>query len=634
MSSVHTPILGDLDAHLFGEGNHLRLYDVMGAHIREIDGVRGTTFAVWAPNARRVSVVGDWNAWDGRKDYMYLRRDIGVWEHFVPRVGAGARYKYELENREGHLLPLKADPFAFWSERRPRNSSIVWDPAPFDWQDAHWMNERGGRHRRDAPISIYEVHLGSWRRRPEEGNRFLTYGELAAELVPYARDLGFTHLELLPITEHPFDGSWGYQTTGWFAATSRFGTPDDFKAFIDTAHRAGLGVIIDWVPGHFPTDDFGLAKFDGTSLYEHDDPRKGFHREWGTYAFNLGRTEVANFLTASALYWLREFHIDGLRVDAVSSIIYLDYDRKPGEWIPNVFGGNENLEATAFLRRCNTLVYQEVPDAMTIAEESTAFPGVSTPVSHGGLGFGYKWNMGWMHDTLEFFKADPMYRGWHLGEIAFGLVYAFSENFVLPFSHDEVVHGKRSLIGRMPGSDRERFANLRLLFGLMFAHPGKKLIFMGSEFGQHDEWKSWTSLDWHLAGWPEHSGLQRLVGDANRAYREFPAMHQLDASADGFEWIVFDDRRNAVAAWIRYAPERASHVVCVANFSGIRLDGYRLGVPQAGTYHEIFNSDAAIYGGGNEGNLGQVATEARPMHGRLQSLGVTLPPLSFVLFAP
>jgi 1,4-alpha-glucan branching enzyme len=633
--STHVPVLGEIDAHLIGEGTHLRLYEVMGAHARTIDGVTGTAFAVWAPNARRVSVVGDWNRWDGRANPLYLRREVGVWELFVPGVGAGARYKFELENREGRLLPLKADPFAFWSEPRPRNASIVWDAPPYAWSDAEWMAGRGARQHREAPIAIYEVHLGSWRRRPEEHNRFLSYRELADELVPYARDLGFTHLELLPVTEHPFDGSWGYQTTGFFAPTSRFGTPDDFRAFVDAAHAEGLGVIVDWVPGHFPTDDWSLGRFDGTSLYEHADPRKGFHREWGTFAFNLGRTEVANFLLASALFWLRELHVDGLRVDAVSSMIYLDYARQPGEWIPNVHGGNENLEATAFIRRFNTEVYREFPDAMTVAEESTSFTGVSTPVWLGGLGFGYKWNMGWMHDTLAFFKHDPLYRGWHLNEITFGLLYAWSENFVLPFSHDEVVHGKGSLIRRMPGTtDREKFANLRLLFGFMYAHPGKKLLFSGGEFGQYDEWKSWTSLDWHLAQWPPHAGVQRLVGDCNRLYRELPALHERDATAEGFEWILGDDRRNGVAAWVRYAGGRRQHVVAVANFSGVRLDRYRIGVPQAGEYHEIFNTDAAIYGGANEGNLGRVATRPIPMHGRADTLEITLPPLSLLLFAP
>jgi 1,4-alpha-glucan branching enzyme len=478
------------------------------------------------------------------------------------------------------------------------------------------------------------VHLGSWARVPEEGNRFLTYRELAERLVPYVRDLGFTHIELLPITEHPFDGSWGYQTTGWFAPTSRFGTPDDARAFIDAAHNAGLGVIVDWVPGHFPTDDFSLGHFDGTSLYEHADPRKGFHHEWGTFAFNLGRTEVANFLLASALYWLREFHIDGLRVDAVSSIIYLDYDREDGEWIPNIYGGNENLDSTAFLRRFNTVVYGEFPDVMTIAEESTAYAGVTTPVSHGGLGFGFKWNMGWMHDTLEFMKRDPMYRNYHLSEISFGLIYAFTENFVLPLSHDEIVHGKGSLLGKMPGGDYEKFANLRLLFGHMFGHPGKKLLFGGGEFAQRDEWKDESSLDWHLTQWLPHYGMQRLIGDCNRLYRELPALYARDASGDGFEWIQYDDMRNAVCAWVRYDAQRTSHAVVVCNYSGVRLDGYRIGVPQAGTYRELLNTDAAVYGGGNEGNLGAVHTDRVTMHGRAQSLALTLPPLAALIFAP
>ncbi len=634
MNATHQPVLGDLDAYLFGEGTHLRLYDVLGAHVRTFDGVTGTAFAVWAPNARRVSVVGDFNGWDGRTNPMWLRRECGVWELFVPGVAPGARYKYELENSRGHLLPLRSDPFGFYAEVRPGNASIVWDAPPFLWTDGGWLAGRGARQQREAPISIYEVHLGSWRRKTEEGGRFLGYRELAAELIPYVRDLGFTHVELLPVGEHPFDGSWGYQTTGWFAPTSRFGTPDDLRAFVDAAHAAGIGVIVDWVPGHFPTDAFSLGRFDGTSLYEHADPRKGFHKEWGTFAFNLGRTEVANTLLASALFWLREFHIDGLRVDAVSSMIYLDYDRKAGEWIPNLYGGNENLEATAFLRRFNTLVYGEFPDAMTIAEESTAYPGVTTPVSMGGLGFGYKWNMGWMHDTLQFMHRDPLFRSHHLGEISFGLVYAFSENFVLPLSHDEVVHGKGSLIGKMPGGDREKFANLRLLFGHMFAHPGKKLLFAGDEFGQRDEWRYNTSLDWHLTQWLAHSGLQALVGDCNRLYRELPALHVRDASGEGFDWIQYDDRRSAVCAWVRYDAHRDGHVVVVCNYSGVRLDGYRLGVPRAITYREILNTDAARYGGGNEGNLGFAPATPVPMHGRPQSIVLTLPPLSALYFAP
>ena len=634
MNATHQPILGDLDVYLLREGTHLRLYDILGAHVRTFDGVTGTAFALWAPNARRVSVVGDFNDWDGRAHPMWLRRECGVWELFIPGVGSGARYKYELEDAAGHLLPLRVDPVGFYAEQRPRNASIVWDAPAFGWTDDAWMQNRGARQQRDAAISIYEVHLGSWRRKPEEGNRFLTYRELAAELIPYVRDLGFTHIELMPLTEHPFDGSWGYQTTGWFAPTSRFGSPDDARAFVDAAHAAGLGVIADWVPGHFPTDAFSLGNFDGTSLYEHADPRIGFHKEWGTFAFNLGRTEVANYLLASALYWLREFHIDGLRVDAVSSIIYLDYDREPGAWIPNQYGGNENLDATAFLRRLNTIVYGEFPTCMTIAEESTAYPGVTTPVSSGGLGFGFKWNMGWMHDTLEFMHRDPMYRNFHLNEISFGLVYAFSENFVLPLSHDEIVHGKGSLIEKMPGGERERFANLRLLFGHMFGHPGKKLLFAGGEFAQWHEWDSATSLDWHLTQWLPHSGLQRLVADCNRLYRDLPALHARDASGDGFSWIQYDDSRNAVCAWIRYGELHDGHVIVVCNYSGMRLAGYRIGVPHAGTFREILNTDAAIYGGGNEGNLGAVHSDPIPMHGRDHSVAITLPPLTTLYFTP
>jgi 1,4-alpha-glucan branching enzyme len=565
---------------------------------------------------------------------MWLRRECGVWELFVPGVGPGTRYKFELEDGAGRLLPLRADPFGAYGEQRPRNASIVWDAPPFAWTDAAWIAARGARQHRAAAISIYEVHLGSWRRKPEAGNRFLTYRELAAELIPYVRDLGFTHVELLPVSEHPFDGSWGYQTTGWFAPTSRFGTPDDLRAFVDAAHAAGIGVIIDWVPGHFPTDAWSLGRFDGTSLYEHADPRKGFHHEWGTFAFNLGRTEVANMLLANALYWLREFHIDGLRVDAVSSMIYLDYNRKDGEWIPNTYGGNENLEATAFLRRFNTVVYGEFPDVMTIAEESTAYPAVTAPVSAGGLGFGFKWNMGWMHDTLQFMHRDPLWRGHHLGEIAFGLVYAFSENFVLPLSHDEVVHGKGSLLNKMPGNDREKFANLRLLFGHLFAHPGKKLLFSGGEFGQWNEWRSNASLDWDLTQWHPHAGLQRLVADCNRLYRDLPALHARDAEPDGFAWIQFDDTRNAVCAWLRYDAGRAGHVLVACNYSGVRLDGYRLGVPHAGSYREVLNTDAEAYGGGNEGNLGFVHTEPIPMHGHPQSVAICLPPLAALYFTP
>ncbi len=622
------PLLGDLDVWLFAQGNHLDLYRVLGAHPDTIDGVAGTRFAVWAPNASRASVVGDWNAWDGRAHPMRLRREAGVWEIFLPGVGPGARYKYELLGPRGELLPLRADPFAFRSEKRPANASIVAAPSAYAWSDEPWLATRAAKQRRDAPIQIYEVHLGSWRRVPEQGDRFMTYRELAEQLIPYVVELGFTHIELLPITEHPFDLSWGYQTTGWFSPTSRFGDPDDFRAFVDAAHRAGIGVILDWIPGHFPTDAHALGNFDGTPLYEHADPREGFHAEWGTYVFNLGRTEVQNFLIASALYWLREFHIDGLRVDAVASILYRDYSRKEGEWVPNRYGGRENLEAVAFLRRFNTIVYGEVPGIATFAEESTAWPGVTLPVDLGGLGFGYKWNMGWMHDTLRFFERDPLFRGHHLDDVSFGLVYAFSENFVLPLSHDEVVHGKRSLLGRMPGTEEQQFANLRLLYALMWAHPGKKLLFAGGEFGQRGEWRAQASLDWHLLHGKQHHGVQRLVADLNRLGRAHGALHERDCEPSGFDWIAYDDWRSAVVSFVRWDAERDEHVVCAFNFSGARRDGYVLGVPRRASYRELLNTDSQAYGGGNVGNDGSVTASDRAAHGRPFSLSLTLPPLS------
>jgi 1,4-alpha-glucan branching enzyme len=628
------PLIGELDAWLFAQGNHLRLYDVLGAHPATIDGVSGTRFAVWAPNASRVSVVGDWNAWDGRVHPMRLRRECGVWELFLPGVGPGARYKYELLGPHGELLPLRADPFAFRSEKRPANASIVAAPSAHRWSDEEWLSVRAAKQRRDAPIHIYEVHLGSWKRIPEQGDRFLTYRELAEQLIPYVAEMGFTHVELLPVTEHPFDLSWGYQTTGWFAPTSRFGEPDDFRAFVDAAHRAGIGVILDWVPGHFPTDAHALGTFDGTPLYEHADPREGFHAEWGTFVFNLGRNEVRNFLIASALYWLREFHVDGLRVDAVASILYRDYSRKDGEWIPNRYGGRENLEAVDFLRRLNTVVYGEVPGIATFAEESTAWPGVTKPVEYGGLGFGYKWNMGWMHDTLRFFERDPLFRGHHLEDVSFGLVYAFSENFVLPLSHDEVVHGKRSLLGRMPGNEEQQFASLRLLYAMMWAHPGKKLLFAGGEFAQRGEWRAQASLDWHLAPYGLHAGVQRLVRDANTFARAHRALHERDCEPDGFEWIAHDDRRNAVIAFVRWDAARDGHVVCVFNCSGVRIERYAVGVPRRARYAELLNTDAALYGGTNVGNQGGVNAADRPAHGRPFSLSLTLPPLSALWLAP
>jgi 1,4-alpha-glucan branching enzyme len=628
------PLLGDLDAWLFAQGDHRELYRVLGAHPAQIDGVAGTRFAVWAPNAARVSVVGDWNGWDGRVHPMRLRREAGVWELFVPGVGAGAAYKYELLGPGGNLLPLRADPFAARSELRPANASVVGAPSAYAWHDEIWLAERAAKQRRDAPISIYEVHLGSWQRVPEQGDRFLTYRELAERLIPYVAELGFTHVELLPVTEHPFDLSWGYQTTGWFAPTRRFGEPDDFRAFVDAAHAAGIGVILDWVPGHFPTDAHGLGQFDGTPLYEHADPREGFHREWGTYVFNLGRNEVANFLIASALYWLREFHLDGLRVDAVASLLYRDYSRRHGEWVPNREGGRENWEAVRFLQRLNTVLYGELPGIATFAEESTAWPGVTAPVEAGGLGFGYKWNMGWMHDTLRFLERDPLWRGHHLGEISFGLVYAFSENFVLPLSHDEVVHGKRSLLGRMPGGEREQFANLRLLYGLMWAHPGKKLLFAGGEFAQRAEWRAQASLDWHLTNYPPHAGVRALVRDLNRAGRAFPALHQLDCEPAGFDWIAYDDTANGVVAFVRWDAARAGHIVCVFNFSGARHDGYVVGVPRHTRYREVLNTDSAAYGGTNLGNGGAIEAADRAAHGRPASVTLTLPPLSALWLAP
>ena len=628
----HVEILGSLDAYFFAEGTHKKLWDVLGANPRTIDGVAGIAFAVWAPNARRASVVGDFNDWDGHRHPMYLRRECGIWELFVPSVPDGARYKFEMEDAAGNLLPLKADPFARSTELRPANASVVVSERSYAWNDRDWMANREAHQRRDAPISIYEVHLGSWKR--GVGNVFLTYDQLATDLIPYVAGLGFTHIELLPITEHPLDGSWGYQTTGLFAPTSRFGTPAMFKAFVDAAHAAGLGVILDWVPGHFPTDAHGLAWFDGTHLYEHADPRIGYHREWGTLVYNLGRTEVAEIMLNSALYWLQECHIDGLRVDAVSSIIYLDYSRESGQWLPNKYGGNENLEATAFLRTFNETVYADVPGAITIAEESTAFPGVTTPTSAGGLGFGYKWNMGWMHDTLSFFEHDALYRGYHLDEISFGLVYAWSENYILPLSHDEVVHGKRSLLGRMSGWPDDRFADLRLLYGLMFAHPGKKLLFSGAEFGQEREWNADVSLDWHLTAEPLRAGTQTLIGDLNALYRAHAALHERDAMPDGFDWIQYDDRAGGTVAFVRWSAQHHSHIVVVCNFSGAQIDGYRIGVPQAGMYRELVNTDSARYGGRNVGNLGAVAASDQPSHGQPYSISVTLPARSAIWLQP
>jgi 1,4-alpha-glucan branching enzyme len=622
------PVLGEMDEYLLGEGTHKRLWQVLGAHVVTHEGVEGTHFAVWAPNADRVSVVGDFNVWDGRRHPMRRRGPTGVWETFIPGLGEGATYKYEIRGQNGYVGPLKADPVGFGSEHPPANASVVRKIAG-EFHDQDWLAGRAARHTIDAPISIYEVHLGSWRRAP--GDRMLSYLELAEQLVDYVADMGFTHIELLPISEFPFDGSWGYQPVGMYAPTIRHGTPAEFRALVDAAHRKGLGILLDWVPGHFPTDPHGLGRFDGTPLYEHADPREGFHQDWNTLIYNYGRIEVANYLVSNALYWLEEYHIDGLRVDAVASMLYRDYSRKNGEWIPNKDGGRENYEAISLLQRMNTTVYGEVPGIMTAAEESTAFPGVSRPVDHGGLGFGFKWNMGWMNDTLSYMEKDPIYRQYHHHQMTFGLHYAWSENYILPISHDEVVHGKGSMLEKMPGSGEEKFANLRAYYGFMWAHPGKKLLFMGCEFAQGREWNHNQSLDWHQLDIAEHRGVQSFVRDLNRLYRDTPALHVNDTRAEGFEWIESNDAGASVYAWARKGRAGDPMVVAVVNLTPVERS-YRLGLPEAGHWDEILNSDAALYGGGNRGNLGGVTAEAVAWHGRAQSALVTLPPLSAVWF--
>lgn len=626
------PLLGSLDVHLLVEGTHHRLYQVLGAHPRAFDGVTGVGFAVWAPNAERVSVVGDFNGWDGRRHPMRLRHEAGVWELFIPGLDHGTIYKYEILARGGVMLPLKADPCGVWAERPPKTASLVWGQPPRPWDDGEWMRGRQRRADRHAPVSIYEVHLGSWRRRPDEGNRPLSYLELADELGDYVTEMGFTHVELLPVHEHPFGGSWGYQPVGLFAPTSRYGNPDEFRAFVERLHQRGIGVIIDWVAAHFPSDPHGLHWFDGTHLYEHQDPRLGVHRDWNTLIYNFGRTEVLNYLVANALYWLEEFHVDGLRVDAVASMLYLDYSREPGDWLPNRFGGNENLEAIDFLRQMNQLVYQEHPGAMTVAEESTAWPMVSRPVHLGGLGFGYKWNMGWMHDTLDYFSKDPIHRRYHHNQLTFAQLYAYHENFVLPLSHDEVVHGKGSLLGRMPGDEWQRFANLRAYYGFMWTQPGKKLLFMGGEFGQSSEWNVDASLDWHLTQYPVHQGVQRLVADLNRIYRTEPALHQFDTDQRGFAWIDCNDRDNSVLTWIRRAIDPHDFVVVAGNFTPIAREGYRVGVPEPGFYREILNTDSEWYGGSNVHNNGGVEAEDVAWHGHAWSILLRLPPLAVSVF--
>jgi 1,4-alpha-glucan branching enzyme len=625
-------ILGDVDAHLIAEGTHRQLWRALGSHRRTVEGIDGVAFAVWAPNALRVSVVGEFNDWDGRRHPMRKRVECGVWEIFVPGVVEGARYKYELESAAGGLLPLKADPLARFAQLRPESASIVHAMHADPWRDAAWMSSREARQAAGAPISTYEVHLGSWRRGPN--GEFLSYRQLADRLLPYAADLGFTHVELLPITEHPFDGSWGYQPTGMFAPTSRYGFPEDFRYFVERAHELEIGVLLDWVPGHFPNDPYGLSLFDGTHLYEHDDPRKGFHPDWNTLIYNHGRREVANFLLASALFWLEEFHVDGLRVDAVASMLYLDYSRREGEWVPNEYGGNESIEAIAFVKNLNATLALVAPDAPTIAEESTSWPLVSHPVDEGGLGFGYKWNMGWMHDTLRYFGYDPIYRRYHQSDLTFSLVYAYSEKYVLPFSHDEVVHGKRSLLEKMPGDRWQRFANLRMLLGYMYGHPGKKLLFMGDELASVREWNHDAQLEWQLLDDPFHAGVQRLVRDCNRLYRRFRALYELDTDPRGFEWIDFQDAAHSVIAFARLGRDpKAAPVVTVVNATPVVHYGYRIGVPQPGRYDEVLNTDSEHYGGSNVGNQGAVGSEEVAAHGRAHSIAITLPPLATVMFA-
>ena len=622
------PVLGEMDVWLLGEGTHLRPFEVLGARPATMDGVAGASFAVWAPNASRVSVVGDFNQWDGRRHPMRLRRECGVWEIFLPGVPEGARYKYEIRTGAGAVLPQRADPYALCAELRPATASVV-APLPAVTEPSV---QRRSANALDAPVSIYEVHLGSWRRKPEEHDRWLDWDELADTLVPYAVDMGFTHLELLPISEHPFDGSWGYQPTGMYAPTARFGSPQGFRRFVQRCHAQGLGVLIDWVPAHFPTDAHGLGNFDGTHLYEYADPREGFHNDWNTLIYNLGRTEVSNFLVGNALYWLERFGVDGLRVDAVASMLYRDYSRKAGEWIPNEHGGRENLEAIAFLKRMNQVVGEQRAEAITLAEESTAFPAVSRPTYAGGLGFHYKWNMGWMHDTLQYMARDPVHRKHHQGEMTFGLVYAFNENFVLPLSHDEVVHGKGSMLAKMPGDRWQQFANLRAYYGFMFGHPGKKLLFMGCEFAQQREWNHEQSLDWHLLDDPMHAGMQGLLRDLNRLYRNTTALHQLDFTPAGFEWIDHNDAENSVLAFIRRGEDARSCIVVVCNFTPSPRTGYRLGVPHEGQYRECLNTDSHHYGGSNMGTpLGAAWAQHEPSHGKPWSVVLSLPPLATVM---
>ena len=619
------PVLGPMDDYYIGEGSHLRLFDKLGAHAIEFEGVSGTHFAVWAPNAQRVSVVGPFNDWDGRRHPMRVRLTTGIWEVFVPGIGPGELYKFEIVGPNGKLIPLKADPFATQSELRPKTASVVAGTAPFEWSDQAWMEARASKDWRRQPVSIYEAHLGSWRRRADGG--FMSYDQLAEQLVPYAADLGYTHIELMPISEHPFDPSWGYQPTGLYSPTARFGEPAGFARFVDAAHRANLGVILDWVPAHFPTDEFGLARFDGTALYEHLDPRQGYHPDWNTAVYNFGRKEVVSFLVNNALYWLERFHIDGLRVDAVASMLYLDYSRKSGEWVPNQYGGNHNLEAVEFLKRVNTEAYRLHPGVMMIAEESTSWSGVSAPADKGGLGFGFKWNMGFMNDTLRYMSRNPIHRRYHHHDMTFAALYAYAENFILPLSHDEVVHGKGSLLAKMGGDDWAQFAGLRAYYGFMWGWPGKKLLFMGQEFAQREEWNEAKGLDWWLLDAPAHDGIRRLISDLNAAYRELPALHARDNEPEGFQWLIGNDHNNSVFAFARKAPG-AEPIVVISNMTPVPRENYRVPMPLAGAWVERLNTDAGWYGGTNKGNQGRVVARASEVEGLGPYADLYLPPMS------
>jgi 1,4-alpha-glucan branching enzyme len=624
----------DYDIYLFKEGNHFEIHKKLGAHLIELDGVPGVIFSVWAPNATYVSVIGEFNQWDMGRTPMTNLSDSGVWSCFVPELTVGALYKFYIKSRYDDLERVKADPFSFYFEVRPKTASIVFDMKLYKWNDDQWIEKRMNTDWLKEPISIYEVHPGSWMRVPEEGDRYLSYREQAEKLIPYVKEMGYTHIELLPISEHPFDGSWGYQTIGYFAPTSRFGNPDDLKSFIEVAHEHNIGVILDWVPSHFPKDDHGLRYFDGTYLYEHMDERIGEHKEWGTLIFNYGRGEVRNFLISNALFWLEQFHFDGLRVDAVASMLYLDYNREEGQWLPNRYGGKENIEAIEFIKRFNEVVHEYHPGVLTIAEESTAWTGVSRPTHLGGLGFNMKWNMGWMHDMLDYFSKDPIYRKFHASSLTFSLLYAFSENFILPLSHDEVVHGKCSLLSKMPGDTRQKFANLRAFYGFMYGHPGKKLLFMGDEFGQWNEWYHDTSLDWHLCELEDHHKLQRFVSDLNDIYKSEPSLYEIDFSFEGFQWIDFSDSDNSIISFVRRAVKSDDLLIFVCNFTPVARFDYRLGVPIKGHYTEVLNSDSDYYGGSNTGNYGGVSSDDISFHGHEQSIKLVLPPLSTLILKP